>query len=151
MIDLESVDPATLQPGSELDTLIAEKWMGWRRGGECNRYWAPITGTHLDYSRSISNWSPSTNPAHAGEARRKAEHWLIETYKWIRYTDSAQGDAIRVELYPDEKKRFEEEWSGDCQLSEINGDKGAAEALATCRAIVAKLKAAEAVEVDDKQ
>jgi hypothetical protein len=128
--DLMTCDPATAKAGAELDALIAEKWMGWTPkmgpGGCAVREKGQLPG-------EFAYWFPSTNPAHAGEARRKAADWTlfrfregIGCYIWDRVPGPAQHAA--------------------CLFTETNGSEELAEALATCRAILAALKAAEAVE-----
>lgn len=124
MLDLRTIDPATVPASPELDALIAEQWMRWNKATPKDScwYWTDTAGKRLHSHL----WSPSTNPAHAGEARRKAEYSQV-----IHHNDRThvQVDSHFVTVY----------------LTETNGDKGKAEALATCRAIVAVLKAAKAV------
>ena len=141
MIDLSTINPATLQAGPELDALIAEKWMGWRVGGELNQYWVPIAGSHLDFSRHLNNWHPSTNPAHSGEARRKADDWTLAL---VCCVVSGKGYQLGIlcSLWSGEESVC---YDGFCVFSETNGNKGEAEALATCRAIAAAMKEAEAM------
>lgn len=131
-MNLMAIDVATLQPGLELDALIAEKWMGWEPccPVETVLGWHdPVSGEYRSGTQGNSSiWSPSTNPAHAGEARRKEGDWEL-------FSNPKDGNIMC---------RFHGRHEGFCSLSETNGDKGKAEALATCRAIVAVLKAAEA-------
>jgi len=127
-LDLSTLDPATLPASAELDALVAE-WRGWKRGS--NWYGTNVADGWIKGPRTmVFDWSPSTNPAHAGEARREAEYWEIERTPWVK----SWGVYCRV--YVDES------WfTGSCGPEEVNGDKGRAEALATCRAIAAAMKA----------
>ncbi len=126
-MNLHDLDSATLQPSAELDALIAEKWMGWRRGpniGGRHRCWhgADAVGVYR-----VSEWSPSTNPAHAGEARRKARSSkIVHAHNGCRCVIN-EGEGATTVGY-----------------RETNGDKGKAEALVTCRATIAALQAAQA-------
>ena len=133
MVDLHTLDPTTLQAGPEADALVAE-WRGWKLVSSGNKwsaiqeYWVAPDGSRV----AKNQWSPSTNPAHAGEARREADRC------WV------QSDALRYSV-----------WLGGCWahcwLEEVNGDKCLAEALATTRAIaeVMKAKAIEKGEDDE--
>ena len=130
MMDLRPVDLATLQAGPKTDALVAE-WMGWERNGN----WWCKDGLRLYEARPnyAGYWSPSTNHAHAGEARRKATVWTLDI------TIGPDG-PIGIECH---LGLFEGRGTGRCQWGETNGDEGQAEALATCRAIVAAMKATE--------
>ena len=127
MLDLNTIDSATVPASPELDALIAEKWMGWRKLESLREQVFEEVGGHYHYIHR--DWSPSTNPAHAGEARRKADASSL----------SHSGVAAKCVLIGDHAGRGDAFW--ECGYSETNGDKGKAEALATCRAIVAGLKA----------
>ncbi len=139
---LHDLDPATLQPLAELDALIAEKWMGWiwdtgQGVGHRTGWVVELKAGNL----GRKNWSPFTNPAHAGEARRKAFSWRLQ----LQYSENDElGIGCRLWADPD---TF---YDGFCLLGKTNGDKAAAEALATCRVIVAMLQAAEAAGGEGK-
>ncbi len=141
-MSLANVDTATLQSGPELDALIAEKWMGWRQDFSFlqtnSKYWRNGAGL----CRSSDQWKPSTNPAHAGEARRKAESWDLHTFNCPKPTTVSCSLLVSGEWQVSGGGSV-----GWCKYTETNGDKGRAEALATCRAIVDMLKAAD--EVND--
>lgn len=159
MLDLMKLDATRVKASVELDALIAEKWIGakWLRFHDAN-YVGPdsIDGrTHaflvlpedLDFFLAdgkyvkdtgecprdglswLKGWSPSTHPAHAGEARR------VKKYVATLVSD---GVGWRFSFYTE--YGF---FAGGCRISETNGDKGAAEALAICRAILAAMQAAE--------
>lgn len=130
MIDLATIDPATMQAGPEFDALIAVKWMGWHSWRGSPRWHDSMENLVASYS----DWSPSTNPAHAGEARRKADTWTLDT-------TIGPGRPIGIECH---FGLLEGDGSGGCLFSETNGDKGKAEALASTRAIAAAMQAAEA-------
>ncbi len=120
MLDLNTIDPATVPASPELDALIAEKWMGWKKGHR--NAWVGLDGSFRAW-RGL--WSPSTNLAHAGEVRMKAERWELTGYTLGVQCDIGTSSSVVC-------------------FHETNDDKGKAEALATCRAIVEALKAAEA-------
>jgi len=117
---LADLDPATMMASAELDALVAE-WMGWRLEffpiADC---WCDDAGNRR---HSVLHWSPSTNPADAGEARRKAKQ------SSIRFC-FAQGFIAEIEGYV-----------SACMLHETDGHGGRAEALATSRALAAAIKA----------
>ena len=135
MKDLATVDPGKLQPSPELDALIAEWTEPKPKDGD---------GAIMDISPSgwwkcigprwIPDKEPSTNPAHAGEARRKAEGYDLHTFNAPDPTIVSCG--IRV--------GEEEVYVGGGSFAETNGDKGKAEALGSCRAITCAMRAAEA-------
>ncbi len=125
MLDLNTINPETVLASPELDALIAEKWMGWTRSSHGD-YW--LTGEDV---RTAYTFEPSTNPAHAGEARRKAKWFSVEA-------SPLDGEPLGITCWINRQS------SGGCWYDETNGDKGKAEALATCRAIVEALKAAKA-------
>lgn len=131
MIDLKTLDPATATGSPELVALIAEKWMGWETriqfGGCC---------VHIPGVRGFDSgpWSPFTNPAHAGEARRKADSWDIGAIP--AYEDHECYPGIECLISRDGKHGY-----GACSFAEVNDDEGQAEALAAMRAILAVLKA----------
>lgn len=139
MIDLLTLDPATLQASPELDALIAEKWMGWHKEPGFNPW--------FDKDSSFAHaggWSSSTNPANAGEARRKAGRWRLELGMHVTPIASDGWDlGIMCVLWPDGSGRG---ISASCAFPETDGDKALAEALATTRAIVAAMQAAEVKE-----
>ena len=128
-----SIDPTPL-PGPKTDARIAEEWMGWERNGN----WWCKDGLRLYQARPhyAGYWSPSTNPAHAGEARRKAEG---------SYLDHLPSGTCSAYIDGGEHVR--------CSYSEVTGDtkkeiKGRAEALAICRAIDEAMKAKEKNDED---
>lgn len=134
---LTDLGPATLPSSAELDALIAEKWMEW--SAVCSSGvllgWHDSEGEYRSHMKgNARQWSPSTNPAHAGEARREARAWTLWSFL------GADGETAGFQCYVNVGgwKTF----GGRCEISETNGDKGRAEALATTRAIVAALQAA---------
>ena len=130
MLDLNSIDPATIPASLELDALIAgEKWMGWHRDYSLSQTHSEYWRDEKNLCRPLLQWSPSTNPAHAGEARREAD------LNGVKHHGLCTVKAFVV---------ANSDLDGHCDYSETNGDKGKAEALATCRAIVEALKANEA-------
>ncbi len=143
--DLPKIDPATEMPLAELDALIAgPAWMGWEPVIEFGRIvrWLTDTGNR-SVSRGIpSGWHPTTNAAHAGEARRRADDYTLETV-WKRKSKSrpfVQG--IQASIYLRGYGRF----SAQAMPWEVTGStddeiKERAEALATCRAILAAIQA----------
>ena len=84
----------------------------------------------VSYRELLGWWSPSTNPAHAGEARRKAG------VSGVRHDILGGYCCVAIHTY----------YSAVCFYADTNGHKGKAEALATCRAIVVALQAADAAE-----
>ena len=65
-----------MEPGPELDALVAEKVMGWGRSERS--WWVTHKGAELCYS-----WSPSTNIAHAWEVvERFGPEWSVEIERW---------------------------------------------------------------------
>ena len=114
-MNLQDLDPNTLMPSPELDALIAEKWMGWVSN------YRPEPGCVFPVCWSLSN------PAHAGEARRKADE--SEVSHSVSFGQS--GCFVTIEGH-----------EGFAPWSDPD-DKGPAEALATCRAIVAAMQAEE--------
>jgi len=134
-LDPSTIDPTTLPASPELDVLVAE-WMGWQRVETIpdllhdNQYQVcAVTGA---ISRSgHRSWSPSTNAAHAGEARRKADKWEM----WFGYANTGMGIVCRV-------WRNGHSGIGRSNHSKING-MGQAEALATVRAIAGVARAVE--------
>jgi hypothetical protein len=136
-MNLQDLDPATLMPSAVRDALIAREWMGWTRAAntrdmEPGEFVAENGNVWMWVADGLVTWSPSTNPTHAGEARRKA-------FSWGLHTDLAEEGSIDAITC----------WLGDvyglCRVSETDGNVGKAEALATCRAIVAVLQARKAV------
>jgi|GEM_PF-6957202 len=131
-INLLTADPATVKASAELDALIAgPDWMNYGARlvresvssnlgvGYCDRC---VVGNR--------QWSPSTNAAHAGEARRVADLWtlsLLRVGEHSRIVCGLSKDGVYGE--------------GHCDLAEVYGDKKLAEALATCRAILAAVQA----------
>ena len=113
---------------TELNDLIGDKWMGW--------WFGPDKRWHVrdNIVRELQDWFPSTNPAHAGEARRKAADATVRH-------SLAEGGCF-IDLSVEIAGVLTHGFCGACYYSETNGDKGKAEALATCRAIVAVTKAA---------
>lgn len=144
-MDLNAIDSATVQPSPELDALIAEKWMGWTQSKSNEDCWCDV-GIAPDFvhrhfyihygdgkpelNDDAILWSPSTNPAHAGEARRKADYWGVKRWYGSDGRERVRADIDKIECF--------------CAFDETNSDKGKTEALATCRAIVEALKAADA-------
>lgn len=130
MLDL-TIDPATVLASPELDALIAEKWMGWKKEPNPDATvfttrWLSPEGCRLPLE--ANNWSPSTNPAHGGEARRKK--------KLSRIYDNDENVGVLIEV-----GKCAGWGQVRCHETNNDNDKGKAEALATCRAIVAALKA----------
>lgn len=123
-----------LQPGPAGDARVAE-WMGWlwidrqvMGWGDGPVVWA--TGEDPDEtgtSPTRHNWQPTTNAAHAGEARRRA--------KWSRLTIHDDRVACNIDNRT--------EWAKFVETADAPDPKAAAEALATCRAIEAVLRARE--------
>jgi hypothetical protein len=109
-------------PSDELNALVAKEWMGWRfvTLSTNDPFWQRPDGTRV-YPR---DWHLSTDPAHAGEARRKCPHCLWHT-----------PGGVVMELLAPHKVTV------GCSYSETNGDEGKAEALTIFRAIIAALKA----------
>jgi hypothetical protein len=138
-MNLHDLDPATLMPSPELDALIAKEWMGW----ECVPYYHRFVNVATDDGRyykitdieSVDKWSPSTNPTHAGEARRKVARWELCV---VRGGDRWEEPGIECRLYTGAGVGI-----GGAMLAETDGNVGEAEALATFRAIVAALQAAK--------
>ncbi len=135
-IDLLNMDSATAMPSVELNAAVAEwcepkptysgavpvdaiqyspdGWWYWKWAPDGKSAWAP-------------NKAPSTNAAHAGEARRRADgSYLDHLPKGQKCCAYIEGHAP---FY--------------CKYSETNGDKGRAEALAICRAILSAIQAKE--------
>jgi len=132
------LDPALMKAGAELDAMVAE-WMGWEQSSSNQDCWIEV-GTPPDFihrhfyihygggepklNGDAVLWSPSTNPAHAGEARRKAisseviHNTSIPDACHVVIVDATGGCHF-----------------GECSYAETDGDKGLAEALAICRAI----------------
>jgi hypothetical protein len=137
-MNVKDLDPATLQAGPELDCLIAEKWMGWEwlppyeiqiGGGPKHDY--PRCGCwETPDGRRFLIWSPSTNPDHAGEARRVADSWVLTDVETVRHADGIVCHLLVGMAWH----------SGACSFAETDGDKDRAEALATCRAIAAAMQ-----------
>lgn len=128
MLDLSTIDPETVLASPEFDQYIAEKWMEWYSDSTM-LYWMKAGGKTVEKTY----WQPSIDPAHTGEARREADMSEI--------THRLLGVTASISTYPLAPGGFI--WhSCTVAYSETNGDKGKAEALATCRAIVAVLKAA---------
>jgi len=143
----QDIDPTELQASPELDAWIATEWMGWEwlppyeiqiGGGPKREYprcgaWKRGEGTR-DWI-SVRYWSPSTTAAHAGEARRKAGEWLLDTL--------AEGERlVGIQCV------IRGGYSGECMFREVTGDtdeeiRAKAEALATSRAIAAAIKGKE--------
>ena len=128
---------ATLQPGPKLDALVARKWMGWHlsdtrwTGPKANqhsyRVWLDGRDSYTGYDTASDNcFAPSTDPAHAGEARRRAKGWDLHTFN--HPSPETVSCTIRV---------GDDKYIGWCKYREVNGSQSAAEALATCRAIMA--------------
>ncbi len=124
MIDLANCDPAAKEAGPEFDVLVAVKRMGWPPYSALNKVRC-VAGAYA-IGADGEPFSPSTNPAHAGEARRKAG--------WSNVHHENGGVVVVIGI--DGRTGH-----GSCAYSETNGDKGEAEALATCRAIAAAMKA----------
>lgn len=127
-LDLETLDPAPLKAGAETDALISE-WMGWEI--ETHDGKPPHVHPWGDRGRWrwLVDWSPSTDPAHAGEAMRKAD-WSSCIHVKHRVAAGVEFGGIC--------------YYGTCDYSEVTGDteeeiKGKAQALATCRAIAAAM------------
>lgn len=122
MTDLTTVDPATVKADVELDALIAEKWMGWTSDG---LFWR----TDQDV-REKTDWSPSTSLAHSGEALMEANSSNVHHYI---------GGPVVVEILTTDHWVDVFHYRGQCEYHETNGNKGEAQALATCRAITAAI------------
>jgi len=130
-MNLQDIDPATLQASPEADAMVAEKRMGWEtriRRGQCEVV-RPET-CHW------SQWSPSTNSARAIEAMLEAENWSLQTIyglaerKPVGITCLVRcGNVCGV---------------GRVRYTEIKNNVGGALALAITRAIVSAMQAAEA-------
>ena len=137
------IDPTTLQAGQETDVMVARDWMEWVEQkdalfsalGEFRRItnFGP-RGVVIPRGNNLWQvaWGPSTNPAHAGEARRKVSTWHL-----TGVGDSLVACTIVVDGQP---------FRGHCECSEVTGNtpeeiKGRAEALAICRAIDKAMKA----------
>lgn len=140
MLDLSTIDSKTMKAGVDTDALIAE-WMGWRgveyayhSVWDCGDGRFFLTGTFLGIDSGHPTWSPSTNLAHALEAMLEAREWTLFCDPGVNENE----DTIGCEMSKDGKDYMHE---GRCCLSETNGNKGEAMALAICRAIVAALKA----------
>lgn len=126
--DLLKIDPATAMPSVELDALIATEWMEWKAGWcALLRVWNNGDDCS-DWAHAVNQWSPTTNAAHAGEARRRVDSAMLD--------NMASGIAsctINGEYYQ------------RCSSSEVTGTddeiKEHTEALATCRAILAAIQA----------
>ena len=66
-----------MEPGPELDALVAEKVMGWEQRHP--KHWAECAGTgglgdSFEYRRSQAEWSPSTSIADAWEVVENIKH-----------------------------------------------------------------------------
>lgn len=129
-MNLLDIDSATALPSPEWDAVLAEKVMGWE--------WEPApyglriglapeqlqVGTWRTPVGFRNEWSPTTNPAHAGELRRMAEASDC-------YHSPVIGPGCFVHV---------DGFCGKCLYSETNGDKDKAEALAICRAVTAAIQ-----------
>ena len=127
-------DPAKAKAGPETDARMAE-WMGWRQHFGL---WFDADGpTGYGYTEAaMVNWSPSTNPAHAGEARRKADNWDMETFFGGTSGNLVRGVRASIDMG----------YYGKAYASEVTGGTkeeiiALVEALAICRAIGEAIKA----------
>jgi hypothetical protein len=117
-----------LQAGPDADARIAIEWMGWKHAKWSDWWW--IDGKRT--KRLAEDWQPSTNAAHAGEARRKADWWNLE----LTGTSEEKGILCTIE---DQGQKF----FGCVWLDSDPDPEAAAEALAITRAIDAALTAKE--------
>jgi len=130
-LDPSTLDPATLPASAELNALIAE-WCEWELIGYNgdDAIWEDNEGTIV--------WNgpfrPSTNPAHAGEARRQACASQV-------HQEGYGAVMVHIQTSVPPWPGAGSYYSGYCDCAETTGDKGKAEALATCRAIAAAAKA----------
>ena len=138
-INLLKTDPAIAMPSAEIampsakfDVLVAD-WCRLEAHAIFGRCQASEPGIRL--SRF---WSPTTNAAHAGEARRK----VVES-ELLSHGNTISGEmpGIWCNIWCKGIKS-----QGRCMLSEVTGSTDAeikerAEALATCRAILAAIQA----------
>ena len=133
MLDLSTIDPETVLACPALDALIDVEWMGNSQFVEAENLVPEHAGDHWEYGPDgegpfYIGPTYSTDPAHAGEARRKARK---KGRRW-ELTGCMLGVQCDINTF-----------SGVVCSTETNGDEGKAEALATCRAIVAAMKAAK--------
>jgi len=118
---------------------IAREWMGWEPyhfvGGRLEGWYCYGWPNGV---RDIRNWAPTTNLAHAAEARLRADSWTLRF--------DADHAEVTCLLYvgPISPKALS---SGRAYLHETH-DRALAECEATCRAIEAALdaRAAEAAK-----
>ena len=146
MTDLLTIDPATAMPSAELNALIATEWIEWYLDST-SLYWTRGGGMHVEKAY----WSPTTNAAHAGEARRHCDKWAFDpisvfgTYG-IGTQSEAWHEGSAIVGYTMHVFRAGKVFTGTCLFSEVTGStdderKERAEALATCRAILAAIQA----------
>ncbi len=137
MTDLLKIDPATAMPSAELDTLIA-KWMGWGRcemiDGLLRRV---VNAWDCGGKRkfAVHHWSPTTNAAHAGEARRRAGRSKLDHSATFNVTGSCRCYISVGSACVGQSVGYHEVAGTDDEIHER------AEALATCRAILAAIQA----------
>lgn len=135
MLDLNTIDSATVLASPELDALIDIEWMGNSQFVQGENLVPEHAGEHWEYGPDGEGLfyvgsAYSANPAFAGDARRKADYWGVKRWYGSDGREGVRADIDKVECF--------------CAFDETHNDKGKAEALATCRAIVEALKAAEA-------
>ena len=141
-------DPAKAEAGPETDARMAEEWMGWRQHFGL---WFDADGPtgYGCTEAAMVRWSPSTNPAHAGEARRTADNWDMDTFCGGTSENLVQG--VRASIDIDGKwyygKAYASEVTAGGRKEEIIA---LVESLAICRACLAAMKAkADDSEVDE--
>jgi hypothetical protein len=94
-----------MNAGRELDALVAEKVMGWRRHptNQWNDRWHDgdreldadhaIEGEGGDYYHPDKAWEPSTDIAAAWEV---VEEMRVLFSRWLRFTQALQADVSRA-------------------------------------------------------
>lgn len=138
MIDFWTIDPSEAD-GPDLDAFLAVEigWQKetfrslWHRDTDLSQthaaYWRDENGKIVARADGPNRWSPTTNPAHAGELRRK------ETYHEVTHG--------RFEVCVAIGGRTETEGYAEVAYSDCEGDRGRAEALAISRACLDALQA----------
>jgi hypothetical protein len=129
MSDLTTIDPATLQPGDATDRLICEL-LGWTRYEPCEPEiggeppWRPIRGCWKGRTGFIT-WMPqwSTYLQAAAELRMEMDCCSV--------IHRASRADVTVVMRRNKVRAVQ-----TCNYAETDGNKLAAESLATCRAFV---------------
>jgi hypothetical protein len=141
-LDLMTIDAVAVKAGAETDALIDIEWIGNPKFDPGQGEVPEHAGVHWAYGPDregpfYEGPDYSTNPAHAGEARRKADG---------SYLDHLPSGTCIAYIPVGEHVQC-----GECDYTETNGDKALAEALAICRAILATLQAAEKAKGGDSR